>query len=140
MLRSAGIKTRVIGEGAVLPPAAQTALGWVVREATTNIIRHSDPTTVRIELEIGRDSSAMLRIENDGVPVPSAPAGRGTGLTGLRERLATHGGELAAGPAPGDRFLVEAHLPLVGLSPLSGLSLAATHPRLDADLPLDAES
>ena len=115
VLRSAGITARVIGAGAVLPPAAQTPLGWVVREATTNIIRHSDPTTVRIELEIS-GSVAVLRIENDGVSPSSLEPGRGTGLTGLRERLVTHGGELTAGPAPGDRFLVEARLPLAGRS------------------------
>jgi len=50
VLRSAGISARVIGDGADLSRTTQAALGWVVREATTNIIRHSDPTTVKIEL------------------------------------------------------------------------------------------
>lgn len=110
VLRSAGIKARVIGDGALLPPAAQSALGWVVREATTNIIRHSDPTTVRIDLEVGAESVAVLRIENDGGSGSSD--GWGTGLAGLRERLVSLGGDLAAGPEPGGRFLVQARLPL----------------------------
>jgi ABC-type glutathione transport system ATPase component len=68
---AAGISARVIGDGAHLTRTTQAALGWVVREATTNIIRHSDPTTVRIELDVvhaaGAGPAAVLRIENDGV-------------------------------------------------------------------------
>lgn len=119
VLRSAGIAVRVIGDGAALPGPAQVALGWVVREATTNIIRHSDPTTVRIDLEIGW-GGAVLRIENDGAPGSgSARSGAGTGLAGLRERLATLGGELEAGAEPGGRFALRARLPLpAGTVPL----------------------
>lgn len=114
VLQSAGINARVIGEGALLPSAAQVALGWVVREATTNIIRHSDPTTVRIELALGDASErvVVMRIENDGAPDRSTENGQGTGLTGLRERLVVLGGTLDAGSAPGGRFLVEARLPV----------------------------
>jgi two-component system sensor histidine kinase DesK len=114
VLQSAGISARVIGEGALLPSAAQATFGWVVREATTNIIRHSDPTTVRIELALGDGSErvAVMRIENDGAPDQSIQDDRGTGLAGLRERLVVLGGTLDAGPAPGGRFLVEARLPV----------------------------
>jgi two-component system sensor histidine kinase DesK len=114
VLQSAGISARVIGEGALLPSAAQATFGWVVREATTNIIRHSDPTTVRIELALGDGSErvAVMRIENDGTPDQSIQDGRGTGLAGLRERLVVLGGTLDAGPAPGGRYLVEARLPV----------------------------
>jgi two-component system, NarL family, sensor histidine kinase DesK len=123
VLRSAGIGARVIGDGADLSRAAQAALGWVVREATTNIIRHSDPTTVRIELEVvraaGTGPTAVLRIENDGVrrPGPGPGGGTGTGLVGLRERLAGLGGELTAEAIAGGRFLLQARLPLSRAAP-----------------------
>ena len=52
VLRSAGMSCRVIGDAAGLPPDVQAALGWVVREGTTNIIRHSDATACTIELHI----------------------------------------------------------------------------------------
>ena len=114
VLRSAGIGARVIGDGAALPPAAQAALGWVVREATTNIIRHSDPTSVKIELNVVHDAvtgpAAVLLVENDGVHPPGT--GGGTGLVGLKERLAGAGGDLAADVLSGGRFLVRAQLPL----------------------------
>jgi len=49
-----------------------------------------------------------------------AGGGDGTGLVGLRERLAGLGGDLAAEAAPGGRFLLLARLPP-----------SRPHPRLD---------
>ena len=153
ILRSAGISTRVIGDGAGLPPDVQAALGWVVREATTNIIRHSDPATVTIDLEVTTDADAgpsvVLRIENDGVHqvepggvkggetsgerrgepggerTVDLEAGRregpigGTGLAGLRIRLADLGGTVTAEKRPGGRFRVQARIPLHRTVPAS---------------------
>lgn len=115
VLRSAGIRARVIGDGTHLPAEAQTALGWVVREATTNIIRHSDPTAATIELDVVQGSvgrEVVLRIENDGARVPRARDGGGNGLVGLRERLRSLGGVLTAAPKEPGSFLVEVRLPL----------------------------
>ena len=120
VLRSAGISARVIGAGAALPAAAQAALGWVVREATTNIIRHSQATTVTIDLcvvhDAGTGSAALLRIENDGAHPPGfgGGTGGGSGLAGLGERLAAVGGDLCANTASRGRFFVQARLPLTG--------------------------
>ncbi|MFD0544566.1 hypothetical protein ACFQ1B_17770 [Streptomyces mexicanus] len=51
-------------------------------------------------------------MENDGVP-EAPPAGRpGSGLAGLRERLAELGGTLRAGPAGTGRFRLTARVPL----------------------------
>lgn len=116
LLRSAGISARVIGDGAELPGAVQAALGWVVREATTNIIRHSEPTVAVIELDVVRESPAgdvaVLRIENDGVRADTSAARTGAGLVGVRERLAGLGGTVTAGTVPGGRFVVRVRLPL----------------------------
>jgi two-component system, NarL family, sensor histidine kinase DesK len=121
VLRSAGISARVVGDGAGLSGTAQAALGWVVREATTNIIRHSEPTTVKIELDVvqaaGTGPTAVLRIENDGVRGPRPSPGAGTGLVGLRERLAGLGGDLNAEAISGGRFLLQARLPLTRAAP-----------------------
>jgi two-component system sensor histidine kinase DesK len=123
VLRSAGVECRVIGDGAHLPEAVQTALGWVVREATTNVIRHSDATTCTIGLDVRADgaaTTAVLRMENDR-PRPAPPEAAGSGLAGLSERLAGLGGRLTAerhsddgkGGRPGERFVVEASVPVV---------------------------
>ncbi|MEV6285425.1 histidine kinase [Kribbella sp. NPDC051770] len=109
VLRSAGITCRVIGDGATLPPATQTALAWVVLEATTNVLRHSTATTCKIELESDRET-VVLRVSNDGVSQSSATGGNG--LAGLRERLAEVAGTLTV-ETPGGWFVVLARLPVV---------------------------
>ena len=124
VLRSAGIAVRVVGDSEGLPPGVQAGLGWAVREATTNILRHAEPAAVTIDLTARSDeksrSVARLRIENDGVRADGTarqPAGHGTGLDGLRQRLAQLGGDLTAAATPNGRFVVEAQLPLEPPSP-----------------------
>jgi two-component system sensor histidine kinase DesK len=130
VLRSAGISARVVGDGAGLSRPVQAALGWVVREATTNIIRHSDPTTVTIELDVVQDGdtrpAAVLRIENDGVHAPDSGGGAtgGSGLAGLQARLADLGGDLDAGALSGGRFVVQVLLPLTRRSPVAATAAA----------------
>ncbi|MFE2427323.1 sensor histidine kinase [Streptomyces sp. NPDC059373] len=98
VLRAAGIDGQAEGDdGSALPPEIQAALGWVIREATTNVLRHSEARRCTIRLSVG--PSVVLAVENDGVPdpVPGGPGGpTGSGLAGLRERLAALGGTLAA--------------------------------------------
>ncbi|MPV38249.1 hypothetical protein GB881_14545 [Georgenia subflava] len=116
VLRSAGVATRVLGEGTLLPEQVQEALGWVVREAVTNVVRHSHASSCTIDLDVvpgaGDDDLARLRITNDGVE--RAPGGSvGSGLVGLAERLAALGGELTATP-DGATFTLTATVPLAG--------------------------
>jgi two-component system sensor histidine kinase DesK len=107
VLRAAGIDTRVVGDGGSLPQDAQTTLGWVVREATTNILRHSDATEVTFDLAVDRHDS-VLTVGNDGA---RAGGTGGTGLVGLRERLAARGGQVTVSSSPGT-FLLVARLPV----------------------------
>ncbi|MEV7542705.1 histidine kinase [Streptomyces sp. NPDC089915] len=95
-----------------LPAEVQSALGWVVREATTNVLRHGDARSCLIRLTDREAAGTLtLLVENDGVP--EAPAGPpGSGLAGLRERLAAVDGTLHAGPAGGGRFRLRAEIPL----------------------------
>jgi two-component system sensor histidine kinase DesK len=112
VLRAAGVACTVSGEddGAALPVQVQTALGWVVREAVTNVLRHSRATSCAVTLRAGTDA-AELRVVNDGVPHGPAGDGTGTGLTGLAERLGAVGGRLEAHREDGD-FVLTATLPL----------------------------
>jgi two-component system sensor histidine kinase DesK len=110
VLRAAGVTCRVIGDGSALPAETQTALGWVVREATTNILHHSNATSCKIELDVTADATT-LRIENDGREGGGVRSGRGHGLVGLRERLGEVGGSLNVEEGPG-RFVLLAWLPV----------------------------
>jgi two-component system, NarL family, sensor histidine kinase DesK len=116
VLRSAGISCNVTGDAAGLPPDVQAALGWVVREGITNVIRHASATAATIELRLsgppGAARTAMLRMDNDGAR--AASEGGGTGLAGLSERLGALGGSVTTGPLRGGGFRLEAALPVTG--------------------------
>jgi two-component system, NarL family, sensor histidine kinase DesK len=117
VLRSAGVSCRILGDAAGLAPEVQAALGWVVREGTTNIIRHSDATACTIDLRVldspGTARTVTLRIDNDGVR-PADGGARGTGLLGLGERLAVLGGTITARCPRSGHFRLEATLPASG--------------------------
>src|SRR5215211_5906648 len=92
-----------------LSETSRHLLGLIMREATTNVLRHSQArhTDVDYRVEAGM---ARLRVCNDGAALgPSAS--RGTGLDVLAERLAAVGGTLTW-EHDGDRFVVAASLPL----------------------------
>ncbi|MET7679561.1 histidine kinase [Streptomyces sp. NPDC005423] len=114
VLTAAGITCEVTGEAAGLPAEVQSALGWVVREATTNVLRHGDAGRCAVGIRVA-GGRVVLTVENDGARVPSGSGG-GSGLRGLRERLTAVGGELEAGSVGEDRFLVTATVPLPALT------------------------
>ncbi|MFT2816738.1 sensor histidine kinase [Leifsonia sp. A12D58] len=108
------------------------ALGMTVREATTNILRHSDATHATIEFRSTADRHT-LEISNDGVvhaPSTGDDFARdgsprdgsrvaGSGLVGLRDRVTAVGGTLTTAAA-GGRFT------LVGQVPASVVSASAS--------------
>lgn len=93
VLTSAAIDARVTASepAAGLDPERRHLLGLVVREATTNVLRHSAASWARFELHQA-DGTTTLRVTNDRA---TGPAGEGSGLVSLRERLAAVGGSLA---------------------------------------------
>lgn len=84
-LEGAGIEVGVTGDAAVSGPMT-TALGWVVREATTNVLRHAGARRCEFRL-----TASSLEIADDG---QGPPAREGNGIRGMRERVAAAGGAL----------------------------------------------
>ncbi|MER5266204.1 histidine kinase [Actinosynnema sp. NPDC002837] len=107
VLRAAGIETTVEGDAAGVPPPLQPLFGALVREGTTNVLRHSRARHCAVLIEV-LDGQVCVRLRNDGVPADFAGAGDvgegGAGLAGLRERFATVGGRVDVGPAGADGF------------------------------------
>lgn len=99
VLEAAGIDCRLTGSAAGLATPVQSALGWAVREAATNVLRHGDARRCEITLTKSEERTTLV-VENDGAP-ETAPGGRGSGLAGLRERLAAVDGTLDFGAADG---------------------------------------
>ncbi|GII05355.1 sensor histidine kinase [Planobispora takensis] len=121
VLASAGIGCEVIGDGYGLPADVQGALGWVVREGVTNVLRHSRARVCTVSLHHTSEAGTgrlTLIMENDGATGPDGerPAGTGTGIPGLTERLAARGGRLVAAYERPDRFRLTAELPLPALA------------------------
>ncbi len=107
LLDSAGIACSVLGEDLTLSESVGTAFGWAVREAVTNVIRHSAATECTISVS---RATAWSRLEVINNGVSSEPAGDGSGLTGLAERLVPLGGRLEARRA-NDTFTLLVTLP-----------------------------
>jgi two-component system, NarL family, sensor histidine kinase DesK len=99
---SAGVTLQLEAEDLPLPAAQENALALILREASTNVLRHSSATTCRVRL-VHRDNVALLEIEDDG---RGGDAREGNGLAGMRERLAALGGSLARDGRAGMRLTI----------------------------------
>jgi two-component system sensor histidine kinase DesK len=104
-LKAAGLEVDVRQGIGALDRESEAVLGWVIREATTNVIRHSGAKHCQIKLS---ETDGLLQVEvlNDGWRVMQQPAGNG--LRGLEERLASTGGTLEASPLPDAGFRLRA--------------------------------
>lgn len=109
-LAAAGIDCRVEGAAGELPADVETVLAWAVREATTNVVRHSGARACAITLSTDPDAVA-LQVEDDGAGVTSGNGG-GAGLDGVAERARRIHGTLEAGSRPEGGFRLRLTLPL----------------------------
>ncbi|HUJ12231.1 MAG TPA: sensor histidine kinase [Thermoanaerobaculia bacterium] len=90
MLRAACIECRIDVESISLAPSIETILALAVREAVTNVVRHSG--AARCDIRLARaDRDVRLTIADDGHGSGEA---EGFGLIGMRERIAALGGTL----------------------------------------------
>ncbi|GIH02080.1 two-component sensor histidine kinase [Rhizocola hellebori] len=89
-LKDAGIDTVVRVTDRELPSNLDDVFGWVVREAVTNVIRHSGASSCVIALSGTKEW--VLEIRDDG---KGGPPSTGNGLRGLTERMAEVGGTLS---------------------------------------------
>jgi signal transduction histidine kinase len=84
----------------------------IILEGLTNSIKHAPGAPVSVTLEV---TATGLNVDIINGPARSAPLeldGRGgAGLLGMTERVKAHGGQLSAGPMPGEGWRVAARLP-----------------------------
>ena len=117
VLASAGIDVRASVAEDLAPGAAAAVLVPVVREAVTNVLKHSSASYCVLEMTAG-DGLLRLLISNDGSndagSAPLAAAGRtGSGLGNLAARVEAAGGQLSA-RRNGGEFSLVAEIPLAG--------------------------
>jgi signal transduction histidine kinase len=106
--RAAGTEVRLhLAAPPDLDHAVGVAVYRIVQESVTNARKHGNGA---IEISIDADDTAVrVRVANPFAP--RAASGGGFGLLGMRERVASVNGTVRA-EADGDRFVVEATLPL----------------------------
>jgi two-component system sensor histidine kinase DesK len=113
VLRAAGIRAELPSAVDGVDPADREIFGYVVREAVTNVVRHSGARTCRIIL-----GERSIEIRDDGATGARTTADdQGSGLRGLARRVAARGGTMSAGPQPGAGFLLSVTMPPVGSVP-----------------------
>jgi signal transduction histidine kinase len=112
---ASGIDVVVDVQGDVhhLPRNTDLAAFRIIQESLTNVARHSGvpEAVVRIRAD-GPTLGLEILDEGSGrAGLAELPSG-GNGIAGMRERAASVGGRLEAGPRPGRGFAVRAELPL----------------------------
>lgn len=103
------VRSRVRGDPRRLDHGAAVAIYRVLQEALTNAAKHG-VGSAEVEVDHGPDVTVVEVVNGvpRGAPVPGPG---GYGLVGMRERIATHGGTLEAGPYEG-RWRVRAEIPV----------------------------
>jgi signal transduction histidine kinase len=111
-VRAAGLDVVVETEGEPVPlPAGLDLTAYrLVQEALTNTLKHAAATRAAICLRY-RGGVLTVAVKDDGRG-PEPDARPGTGLLGMRERVAVYGGHLFAGTAEGGGYELRAELPL----------------------------
>jgi signal transduction histidine kinase len=92
-----------------LPPSVEAAAYYVVSEALANVTKYAQASAVQVT--VGRTNGyALVEVEDNGVG--GADPGRGSGLRGLADRVASLNGRLAVDSPPGAGTRVRAEIPL----------------------------
>jgi len=102
------VEVSVADPAPVVPAVIGTAAYRVVQESLTNVLRHSRATTVRVRLTPGPEAGLVVSVVDPGPAELDGATGSGVGLRGMRERVATTGGRLHAGPTLTGGFEVRA--------------------------------
>jgi signal transduction histidine kinase len=91
-----------------LPAPVETIAYFAVAEALTNVAKHSGTTQATVAVtEVAGTLTVEVRDDGGGGADPS----RGSGLTGLADRIAAAGGRLLLSSPPGGPTLVRMELP-----------------------------
>jgi two-component system sensor histidine kinase DesK len=101
-LRTAGIAVACERGQVRIDTAHESILGFALREAVTNVVRHAEARTCSIKLHQNRDAY-ILEVQDDG---RGGVENEGLGLRGMRERIEALGGSVLREISAGSRLTV----------------------------------
>ncbi|MFI6443718.1 sensor histidine kinase [Kitasatospora sp. NPDC050543] len=112
--RGAGLEVSVVVTGTrrALPAGVDLAAFRIVQEALTNVIRHSSARRAEVLLDWSSPDGIVVQVDDPGPAGRAEAGGSGSGLVGMRERVAAIGGTLEAGPRADGGFRVRGVLPV----------------------------
>jgi signal transduction histidine kinase len=114
-IRRAGLAVdlHVEGDPVPLPYAIDLSAYRIVQEGLTNALKHANADRADVVVRYEPDE-IRIDVRDDGRG-PSTTDGLGHGLVGIRERVNLYGGQMSAGAANGNGFILSTRLPLVGV-------------------------
>ncbi|MEM7082247.1 MAG: sensor histidine kinase [Pseudomonadota bacterium] len=116
-LGAADVSLSVTGHVPTLSADQDQAIGLMIREAVTNIIRHTDATDAHIEFSVDDAVQTVTVRDNGGGQIGA----EGRGLSGLRRRIEALGGTVQVAGNANDRL---SH----AMADWSGVSISASLP------------
>ena len=95
-----------------LPEETETHLFRIAQEALTNVARHSGASKVEITIEPrGNEVQVCIRDDGRGLPETNGKPAEGMGLTGMRARARSAGGDARIRSSPGRGVEIEIRVP-----------------------------
>jgi two-component system sensor histidine kinase DesK len=110
-LAAAGVELRASLQPLTIAPDVEQALALAVREALTNVLRHAHASHCDVRVEKS-DAAIRIVVQDDGI---GSHAPDGSGLSGMRTRLAEVGGHVARDGTRGTR--IEMTVPVRAVAP-----------------------
>jgi signal transduction histidine kinase len=105
------VSYRVSPDAPALPEGIQLTAYRIVQEALTNTLKHAGPAaTAEVELMVN-EADVRVSVSDTGTEMAPPNGNGGSGLRGMRERVAVYDGFVQAGPRSQGGWLVEAQLP-----------------------------
>ena len=109
-VRATGLDVALEFEGAArpLPAAVDLSAYRIVQEALTNTLKHAGAAHATVRVRYGRELGLEIRDDGTGGDETNG----GSGLIGMRERVAMLGGSVASGSRPEGGYVVSAQIPI----------------------------
>jgi signal transduction histidine kinase len=108
LARTAPVPVEVEAPPDRVAASIEAAAYFVACEALTNAVKHSSASKVALRA-VRQNGTLLVTIADDGVG--GAVARRGSGLAGLEDRVAAHGGTFELASPPGGGTRIEVALP-----------------------------
>ena len=103
---------------------AESTVYFCTLEALQNVAKHARASAATVRLS-GSGDALEFSVSDDGAGFPAAATGHGSGLQGMSDRLAAHGGTLAVRSQPGQGTTITGRLPTSERTAAAGFPAAS---------------